>query len=52
MTLTQTACSDTYSRRDEKFLELFKAAGLRLVKSEIQKGMPKELFPVKTYALR
>ncbi|EHA52711.1 hypothetical protein MCOR27_002517 [Pyricularia oryzae] len=40
------------TRRDEKFLELFKAAGLRLVKSEIQKGMPKELFPVKTYALR
>lgn len=40
------------TRRDEKFLELFKEAGLKLLRCEIQRGMPKGLFPVKTYALR
>lgn len=39
-------------RTDEKFQQLFKTAGLRLVKSETQRGFPKELFPVKIYALR
>ncbi|PSR94620.1 alpha-N-methyltransferase NTM1 [Coniella lustricola] len=40
------------TRTDKKFLEIFQRAGLKVVKSEIQKGLPKELFPVKAYALR
>ncbi|KAL8355843.1 hypothetical protein RB601_001238 [Gaeumannomyces tritici] len=40
------------TRRDSKFLALFEAAGLRVVRSEIQRGMPKGLCQVKSYALR
>ncbi|KAI1120279.1 alpha-N-methyltransferase NTM1 [Nemania abortiva] len=45
------------TREDGKFKEIFKAAGLRLVKKEVQKGLPtnqpgRRLFPVHTYALR
>jgi protein N-terminal methyltransferase len=40
------------TRSDEKFRELFKKAGLRIVATEVQKGFPKELFPVRMYALR
>jgi len=27
-------------------------AGLKLVSTELQKGMPKDLYPVRTYALQ
>ncbi|KAL8295127.1 hypothetical protein RB600_000887 [Gaeumannomyces tritici] len=40
------------TRRGSKFLALFEAAGLRVVRSEIQRGMPKGLCQVKSYALR
>lgn len=40
------------TRSDKKFQQLFKKAGLKIVASELQKGFPKELFPVRMYALR
>lgn len=42
------------TRTDEKFKKIFEAAGMDLIKSEIQTGFPKQykLLPVKSYALR
>ncbi len=40
------------SRLDEKFREIFETAGLKLKRTELQKGLPKELYPVRTYALQ
>lgn len=42
------------TRSDPKFRDLFKAAGLQIVKAEVQTGFPKGLglYPVKMYALR
>ncbi|KAJ5939455.1 Alpha N-terminal protein methyltransferase 1 [Penicillium verhagenii] len=42
------------TRTDEKFKQLFAAAGMKVIKSEIQTGFPKQfkLLPVKSYALR
>lgn len=40
------------TRTNEKFQQLFKEAGLRVVKTEVQKGFPKSLYPVRLYALR
>lgn len=42
------------TRTDSKFKQLFDEAGMVLIKSEIQRGFPKEykLLPVKSYALR
>ncbi|KAF1974347.1 hypothetical protein BU23DRAFT_553409 [Bimuria novae-zelandiae CBS 107.79] len=40
------------TRSDEKFRQLFQEAGLRIVATELQKGFPKELFPVRIYALK
>lgn len=40
------------TRTNEKFQQLFKEADVRLVKTEIQKGFPKGLYPVRLYALR
>ncbi|KAI0860186.1 alpha-N-methyltransferase NTM1 [Xylaria cubensis] len=40
------------TREDRSFREIFKAAGLRIVKVEAQKGLPKVLLPVQSYALR
>jgi len=39
------------SRCDQKFRDLFEKARLRIKKTEIQKGFPKELYPVRIYAL-
>ncbi|TKA32539.1 hypothetical protein B0A50_01647 [Salinomyces thailandicus] len=39
------------SRTDTKFRNLFEDAGLRLLSTELQKGFPKGLFPVRVYAL-
>ncbi|TQS39401.1 hypothetical protein Golomagni_00077 [Golovinomyces magnicellulatus] len=39
------------SRTEEKFLELFERTGLKLRKMQTQKGFPKGLYPVKTFAL-
>jgi len=35
-------------RSNGKWLEVFNDAGLKLVKEEVQVGMPEELFVVKT----
>jgi protein N-terminal methyltransferase len=40
------------TRTDEKFRKLFKQAGFKLIASDIQKGLPKELFPVRMYCLK
>ncbi len=40
------------TRTDAKFKAVFKKSGLKLIAQEIQKGLPKELFPVKMYALK
>ncbi|KAF2265287.1 hypothetical protein CC78DRAFT_579427 [Lojkania enalia] len=40
------------TRSDDKFRKLFKEAGLKIVATELQKGFPKELYPVRMYALR
>lgn len=40
------------TRSDDKFRKLFKNAGLKIVATEQQRGMPKELYPVRIYALK
>lgn len=49
-------CLLTSDREDEKFQQLFKKAGLKLLKSDIQRGFPvvknRQLLPLKMYALR
>lgn len=43
--------SSSVTRSDVKFRKLFEESGLRLVATELQKGMPLELYPVRSYAL-
>jgi protein N-terminal methyltransferase len=38
------------TRTDEKFRLLFKEAGLKIVATELQRGFPKDLYPVRIYA--
>ncbi|KAA6407565.1 MAG: DUF858 domain [Lasallia pustulata] len=40
------------TRTDGKFRELFARAGMRVVETELQRGFPKVLYPVRFYALR
>jgi protein N-terminal methyltransferase len=40
------------TRTDTKFRQLFEQAELKIVATEVQKGLPKELFPVRSYALQ
>lgn len=40
------------TRTDAKFRQLFIAAGFKLIASDIQKGMPRELYPVRMYCLK
>lgn len=40
------------SRTDNKFRALFKQAGLRIIRTEVQKGLPAQLYQVRSYALR
>ena len=42
------------TRTDAKFRQIFEAAGMDVIKSEVQTGFPKQfkLLPVKSYALR
>lgn len=40
------------TRTDKKFRQLFQEAGLNIVATEFQKGMPKDLYPVRAYALQ
>ena len=39
-------------RTEEKFKDIFKEAGLRIVRTELQKGFPKELYAVRIWALQ
>lgn len=58
---TQTSGQDMYdpedssvTRTDAKFRKIFDAAGMEVIKAELQKGFPKNfnLMPVQSYALR
>jgi len=40
------------NRTDAKFKEIFEKAELKIKRMELQKGMPKELYPVRMYALQ
>lgn len=40
------------TRTDVKFRQLFEEAGLRIVSTELQKGFPQALYPVRVYALQ
>lgn len=40
------------TRTDQKFRKIFEEAGLLIFKTEVQPGFPKQLFPVRCYALR
>ena len=40
------------TRTDQKFRQLFKEADMRLVKTEVQRGFPNGLYPVRFYALK
>ncbi|KAL9580455.1 MAG: hypothetical protein Q9212_004488 [Teloschistes hypoglaucus] len=40
------------TRTDAKFRRLFEMAGLKILKTEVQTGFPKGLYPVKFYALQ
>lgn len=40
------------TRTDESFRRIFKEAGLRLIMAALQKGMPKNIYPVRMYALK
>ncbi|ABN67264.1 predicted protein [Scheffersomyces stipitis CBS 6054] len=40
------------TRTDPKFRDLFIQAGFKLIASDVQKGMPKELYPVRMYCLK
>ena len=40
------------TRTDGCFRRLFGEAGLRVVKTEVQRGLPEELYPVRCYALQ
>lgn len=39
------------TRTDQHFRDLFARAGLRLVRQQLQRGFPAELYPVRMYAL-
>ncbi|KAF8859607.1 hypothetical protein BDZ45DRAFT_742177 [Acephala macrosclerotiorum] len=39
------------TRCDQKLRDIFKKAGMRIKKTEIQKGLPGKLYPVRIYAL-
>ncbi|CCX33158.1 alpha-N-methyltransferase NTM1 [Pyronema domesticum] len=40
------------TRTDNKFRLLFREAGLKVIKTEVQRGLPSSLFQVRAYALR
>lgn len=40
------------TRTDQKFRSLFIQAGFKLIASDVQKGLPRELYPVRMYCLK
>jgi protein N-terminal methyltransferase len=43
---------NSVTRSNQKFRELFEQAGLKIIATEVQRGFPKELFAVRSYALQ
>ncbi|KAH0537188.1 hypothetical protein FGG08_006013 [Glutinoglossum americanum] len=43
---------NSVTRADKKFRGIFAEAGLRVARTELQKGFPKGLYPVRIYALQ
>ncbi|TKA72664.1 hypothetical protein B0A49_05487 [Cryomyces minteri] len=43
---------NSVTRHDQSFMRLFSQAGLQVVATELQKGFPKALYPVRIYALQ
>jgi len=39
-------------RTEDKFRELFEKANMKIRRTEIQKGMPNTIYPVRTFALQ
>ncbi len=37
---------------DKKVKEIFEKSGLKLIASDLQRGLPKHLYPVRMYALK
>ena len=46
------ATDSSVTRGDGSFRRIFESAGLEVRATEVQRGMPRELFPVRAYALR
>lgn len=46
------ATDSSVTRTDDKFRTLFKEAGLTLITTQLQHGLPKNLYPVRMYALK
>jgi len=44
--------TDGADRTDPKLRTLFKQAGLKMVRTEVQRGLPKQLYQVRSYALK
>ncbi|KAI1164050.1 alpha-N-methyltransferase NTM1 [Nemania serpens] len=40
------------TRKEATFRDIFEKAGLRIIKTELQHGLPSELFPVRMFALK
>ncbi|RKP28481.1 hypothetical protein METBISCDRAFT_28753 [Metschnikowia bicuspidata] len=40
------------TRTDAKFRELFSSAGFKLIASDLQRGLPKQLYPVRMFCLK
>lgn len=41
-----------YSRTEESFRKIFENANMKIKKTELQRGMPDSIYPVRTYALQ
>ncbi|KAI4154725.1 MAG: hypothetical protein LQ340_001483 [Diploschistes diacapsis] len=46
------AQDSSVTRTDRSFRGIFEEAGLKILKTEAQRGFPRELYPVRTYALQ
>uniref|UniRef100_A0A0L0NP17 Alpha N-terminal protein methyltransferase 1 n=1 Tax=Candidozyma auris TaxID=498019 RepID=A0A0L0NP17_CANAR len=46
------ATDSSVTRSDAKFRHLFQLAGLKLIASDVQRGLPRELYPVRMYCLK
>ena len=49
---TYVATYSAYAKTEQDYMNLFERAGLKLVKTLIQKDFPEDFFPVKMYLLK